>query len=93
MIGLLMLAAAAQAQAVVAITANTPCKYEVNGEAVTAGNLQAALIKQRHKVARVLIRYPSDTIWQCMGAAMTFASRAGFKNMDFNPPLSKRNSP
>jgi len=90
MIGLLMLAPAAQTQVVIAITANEPCQYMVNGKAVAAENLQAALNKHRRKTARALIRYTPETIWRCMGEAMTYVARARFNKVDFDPPLPKQ---
>lgn len=88
MIGLLMLAAV-QPQVVITVTSNEPCQYTVDGEPASAGDLQAVLNRHRRKTTRALIRYKPETIWACMGEAMTYVARAHFKKMEFDPPLPK----
>ena len=48
------------------------------------------MLRARHPNAKIHIRSPEDTRWECVGGPMTALARAGFKRIGFasQPPLA-----
>lgn len=84
MIGVIVM----MAPVVVSLGPAYPCTIAINQVSVAKTAVGPALRDARRQSASAKVMFAPETPWRCLGDAITLLSRAGFRHVVYDPPLS-----